>query len=85
VPEAFGFDPDTRRFHLTFRPDAPSPATTEVYLAAARHYPAGFDVRLSPGWSRTYDEDRELLHVAPASADVATDTVVELEVVPREP
>lgn len=52
---------------------------------SARHHPPGFDVRLSPGWSRTYDEDRERLHVAPVSADVATDTVVEFEVVPREP
>lgn len=63
-PLSFGFDPDSRRFHLTFkvRPDINDP--TEIYLPAARHYPRGWRLHSTApenSWRYSWDAVSEKL------------------------
>jgi len=65
TPLAFGFDPGTRTFTLSFRADPGCRGPTEV-VVPARTYPEGFETRLGDGsWQWDAARGRLLVHVEP--------------------
>jgi endoglycosylceramidase len=73
-PTFLDYDPHTRWFLLTFVDAEGVTGPTEIYIPAARHYPDGWEIRVSDPdgtWSTTWDADREVLSLwtDPASSD----------------
>lgn len=60
TPLGFCFDYPSCSFILVYAPDPHVAAPTEVFLPL-RHYPRGFDLRLSPGLTATYAEQQQML------------------------
>lgn len=60
TPLGLSFDYPSRSFVFAYTPDPHIAAPTELFLPL-RHYPRGFDLRLSPGLTATYDEQQHLL------------------------
>jgi endoglycosylceramidase len=57
------YDPGTRVLVLLFA-ETGVPGPTELYVPAARYYPAGFDLAVSDAegsWQSSWDADREVL------------------------
>jgi endoglycosylceramidase len=64
-PLTRSFDTDSSELLVTFR-ETGVPGPTEIYLGAARHYPAGFTVEVTDpdgAWSSEYDSTLEILTV----------------------
>lgn len=57
IPTAMSWDPQSKELNFAFRNDAGRQASdpTEIFIPAARHYPAGFDVEVSGGDQWEYD------------------------------
>ena len=83
VPTSFGFDADTHVFRLTFERRPGATGATEIYLAAARQYPSGFDVALPPGYVQAWDAAREVLSVDEGPGAAEDTGPVEIVVTPR--
>ncbi len=62
TPLGVSFDRQSNTFVFTFLPSAQGDAASEVFLPH-RHYPHGFDLRLSQGLRADYDAERQLLLV----------------------
>lgn len=72
TPLGLSFDPRSRAFIYTYSAAPEIQKPTEVYLPR-RHYPHGFDLRLSRGLTAEYDDQRQvlLLRHAPGVAQCA--------------
>jgi endoglycosylceramidase len=62
TPLGMSFDIDTHTFIFSFATDPAISAPTEIYLPH-RHYPHGFDLRLSQGLTAEYNAEQQLLRV----------------------
>lgn len=71
TPTAMSFDVATKEFAFSFRddPEANPTEPTEIFLPAARHYPGGFEVEVTPGDRWAFDAAEERLVVFRGSAE----------------
>lgn len=63
VPESFSYDTGTRTFRLSYTTREGVRGPTEVYLAAERHFPDGFEVSVTGDAEWSLDEEAEVLLV----------------------
>ena len=65
-PAAYGFDPASRVFHLSFEASTDISVPTEIYLPAARHYPGGWKLESSApdgSWRHEWEPESEVLQL----------------------
>ena len=69
IPTSMHFDPETREFSVSWQndPQRQPQDPTEIFVPAARHYPDGFLIELTPGDRAVRDGDRLLVYRGKAS------------------
>lgn len=73
IPQALGFDADTRVFFVEFADANGTTGPTEIYVPAARHYPDGWTVWVSDpegSWEQEWDAELEILTITTPVSDV---------------
>lgn len=79
VPKSYSYNAETRVFTLVYADDPSVSGTTQIYVPAARHYPAGWELQVSDAdgtWSSEWDSVREVLSLTtPASSGEHTVTI----------
>ncbi len=82
VPQSYGYDPDTRVMHLQFVDREGVTGPTEIYVAAGRHYPDGWELVVGDAegsWTSSFDETTEILTLETTPGD----GVHEIEIRPQ--
>ena len=72
VPVAYGYDHPARVMRVEFEDREGVEGPTEIYVAAARHYPDGWELAVGDAdgsWSSSYDEASEILTVETTAGD----------------
>ena len=72
VPQSYGYDPATRVMHLQFVDREGVTGPTEIYVAAWRHYPDGWELSVSDAegsWTSSFDDTTEILSLDTTPGD----------------